>query len=142
MSLTVSVLLLLPVLNKKYVKPDVSENSTVGCVMCASGRLMRVTHFNLQVNVSVFVGRKHSSGEQEPSTLPSPPLLSAADDRSQVSSAGPGSVPSATATGGGSASGRQLEKHLDLHIAYFSEKLNHLHSSSMRCFCQPPSLIY
>ncbi|XP_071423305.1 granule associated Rac and RHOG effector protein 1 [Pithys albifrons albifrons] len=27
--------------------------------------------------------RKHSSGEQEPSTLPSPPLLSAADDRSQ-----------------------------------------------------------
>lgn len=88
MSLTVSVLLLLPVLNKKYVKPDVSENSTVGCVMCASGRLMRVTHFNQQVNVSVFVGRKHSSGEQEPSTLPSPPLLSAADDRSQVSSAG------------------------------------------------------
>lgn len=88
MSLTVSVLLLLPVLNKKYVKPDVSENSTVGCVICASGRLMRVTHFNQQVNVSVFVGRKHSSGEQEPSTLPSPPLLSAADDRSQVSSAG------------------------------------------------------
>ncbi|KAL9839434.1 granule associated Rac and RHOG effector protein 1 isoform 1-T3 [Geothlypis trichas] len=27
--------------------------------------------------------RKHSSGEQEPSTLPSPPLLSTADDRSQ-----------------------------------------------------------
>lgn len=27
--------------------------------------------------------RKHSSGEQEPSTLPSPPLLSAADDRNQ-----------------------------------------------------------
>nr|XP_009943703.1 PREDICTED: LOW QUALITY PROTEIN: uncharacterized protein KIAA0355 homolog [Opisthocomus hoazin] len=27
--------------------------------------------------------RKHSSGEQEPSTLPSPPLLAAADDRSQ-----------------------------------------------------------
>lgn len=35
-SLTISVLLLLPVLNKKYTKPDVSENtctenSTVGC---------------------------------------------------------------------------------------------------------------
>lgn len=30
-------------------------------------------------------GRKHSSGEQEPSTLPSPPLLSAVDDRNQVS---------------------------------------------------------
>ncbi|XP_027557321.1 uncharacterized protein KIAA0355 homolog [Neopelma chrysocephalum] len=29
--------------------------------------------------------RKHSSGEQEPSTLPLPPLLSAADDRSQDS---------------------------------------------------------
>ncbi|XP_010716044.1 uncharacterized protein KIAA0355-like [Meleagris gallopavo] len=27
--------------------------------------------------------RKHSSGEQEPSTLPSPPLLSAVDDRNQ-----------------------------------------------------------
>ncbi|PKU34966.1 hypothetical protein llap_14730 [Limosa lapponica baueri] len=27
--------------------------------------------------------RKHSSGEQEPSTLPSPPLLSAAEDRNQ-----------------------------------------------------------
>lgn len=41
------------------------------------------------VNVTLFFwGRKHSSGEQEPSTLPSPPLLSAADDRNQVSRKG------------------------------------------------------
>lgn len=56
MSLTVSVLLLLPVLNKKYMKPDVSENSTVGCLIYASGRLMRMTH--LKPTSLSFSGQK------------------------------------------------------------------------------------
>lgn len=128
MSLTVSVLLLLPVLNKKYMKPDVSENCTVDCLVCASGRLMRVAHLKPTSQCVSLCGRKHSSGEQEPSTLPSPPLLSAADDRSQVSSTGLCSVPSAAAIWGGSARGSQLAKHLYLQIAYCSENLNLLHS--------------
>lgn len=61
-SLTVSLLLLLPVL-KKYMTPAVSENtctenSTVGCLICASGRLMRVTHLKPKSKCVSVSGQK------------------------------------------------------------------------------------
>lgn len=75
MSLTVSVLLLLPVLNKKYIKLDVSENSTVGCLICASGRLMRVTNLKPKSKCLSPSGQKTQqwwTGTQHAAIAPTP----------------------------------------------------------------------